>query len=344
MSIESDIFGSLPDGQTAKWFEITNRNGTAVRITNYGAIVLKIEMPDRQGVLGDVTLGFDTLAEYVSGNDPYFGVVAGRFANRIDGGKFSLDGVDYQLAINNPPNHLHGGNKGFDKVLWDYDLPDGSGGSAVTFSYVSPDGEENYPGTLTVSVTYELTNDNELIISYEAQTDKTTIINLTNHTYFNLSAGEAETVHDHEVEIAAGHYTPVDENLIPTGEIESVDNTPMDFREATAIGLNINKVEGGYDHNFVLTRAADYDVRVSDPLSGRILEMRTTEPGVQFYTGNFLNGINGRDGTIYNPQAGFCLEAQHYPDSPNKPQFPSVVLHSGETYIQKTSYRFSVDR
>jgi aldose 1-epimerase len=344
MSIESRPFGTLSDGRTADLFTITNRNGAIARITNYGAILVALEMPDRQGVLGEITLGFDTLSEYETGNAPYLGVVAGRFANRIAGGNFKLDGVEYQLATNNPPNHLHGGVRGFDKVLWAASLPDGAAGQTVRLEYTSPDGEEGYPGTLDVSVEYTLSDDNALEIGYRASTDRTTIINLTNHTYFNLSAGEAETIHDHEVEIDAEHYTPVDENLIPTGDIESVEGTPLDFREIKPIGLDIDKIKGGYDHNFVLTRAGDYDVRAFDPLSGRTLEMQTTEPGVQFYTGNFLAGISGRDGAVYNSQAGFCLEAQHYPDSPNKPQFPSVVLHPGETYSQNTAYRFSVDR
>jgi aldose 1-epimerase len=232
---------------------------------------------------------------------------------------------------------------GFDKVLWDSSLPAGVNGSSVELRYVSRDGEENYPGTLSVSVVYELTDDNELIISYRADTDKPTIINLTNHTYFNLSAGESETILDHEMELHAGHYTPVDGNLIPTGEIESVEDTALDFRNIKPIGVDLGNVEGGYDHNFVLSKDAEYDVRAVSPISGRVLEMRTTEPGVQFYTGNFLDGIKGRDGAIYNKHAGFCLEAQHYPDSPNKPQFPTVVLRPGETYTQKTEYRFLVD-
>ena len=343
MSVEVELFGSLPDGNPVSLFTITNSKGCSARLTNYGAILVGLEMPDRQSVMADVTLGFDTLDEYVAGNDPYFGVIAGRFANRIDGGKFSLDGTDYELAVNNPPNHLHGGVRGFDKVLWDYELLEGAGGASVMFSYLSPDGEENYPGNLDVSVTYELSDDNELIISYKAQTDKPTIINLTNHTYFNLSGGESETVLDHEPEIMAAHYTPVDSDLIPTGELESVEGTPLDFREAKPIGVDIGKVPGGYDHNFILSRDSEYDLRVSDPLSGRVVEMRTTEPGVQFNTGNFLDGVKGRDGAVYNKHAGFCLEAQHYPDSPNKPNFPSVVLRPGETYTQKTEYRFLVD-
>lgn len=342
MSITVSDFGVLPDGRSVEQFTIKNRGGSSARLTNYGGILLGLEMPDSQGVMADVTLGFDTLDEYVSGNDPYFGATVGRFANRINEGKFSLEGVDYSLAINNGPNHLHGGMQGFDKVIWSYELPEGNSGSCIKFSYISPDGEEQYPGTLSVSVMYELTDDNELVISYEAQTDKTTIINLTNHTYFNLSGGESETILDHELEICSASYTPVNEDLIPIGEVASVAETPFDFREAKFIGRDFARSGGGYDHNYILSEDYDYDVRVSDPLSGRTMEMCTTEPAVQFYTGNFLEDVSGRNGGIYNQQAGFCLEAQHYPDSPNQPQFPSVVLTPGDTYRQKTVYRFSI--
>ncbi len=341
MSIVTSEFGVLPDGSLATKFIIKNRGRSSIRLTNYGAILLGIEMPDTEGVMADVTLGFDTLDEYVTGNDPYFGATVGRFANRINGGKFSLEGVDYTLAVNNGPNHLHGGLQGFDKVLWDYELLDGESGSCVSFSYTSVDGEENYPGKLNVRVKYELTDANELVISYEAETDKTTIINLTNHTYFNLSGGESETILDHEIELQSDNYTPVNEDLIPTGEILPVVDTPFDFKNPKLIGLDIDRV-GGYDHNYILSDDLDYDVRVSDPLSGRLMEMCTTEPAVQFYTGNFLENLKGRNGSIYNQRAGFCLEAQHYPDSPNQPQFPSVVLRPGETYRQKTVYRFSL--
>ena len=341
MSITTSKFGVLADARPVLKFIINNRSGASIRLTNYGAILLGIEMPDAEGIMADVTLGFDTLDEYIKGNDPYFGATVGRFANRINGGHFSLEGVDYKLAVNNDPNHLHGGMQGFDKVLWDFDLPDGESGNTVRFRYVSIDGEENYPGTLNVSVMFELTDNNELMISYEAETDKTTIVNLTNHTYFNLSGGESDTILDHEIELRSDSYTPVNEDLIPIGEIESVANTAFDFREAKLIGLDIARA-GGYDHNYILADDLDYDVRVSDPLSGRVMEMRTTEPAVQFYTGNFLDGLTGRNGSIYKPRAGFCLEAQHYPDSPNQPQFPSVVLRPGETYRQNTVYRFSI--
>lgn len=341
MSIQKSEFGVLPDGRPVTQFKITNRMGAAVRLTDYGAILLGLEMPDLQGVMADVTLGFDTLDQYINGNDPYFGATVGRFANRINEGRFTLDGVDYNLAVNNDSNHLHGGLKGFDKVLWDEELPDGISGSSIGFSYTSPDGEENYPGTLKVSVTFELSNENALKITYEAKTDKTTIINLTNHTYFNLSGGESDTILDHEIELNAGSYTPVNSNMIPTGEIISVENTPFDFREPKLIGHDIDKV-GGYDHNYILSDDLEYDVRISDPISGRVMEMSTTEPGVQFYTGNFLDVLTGRDGTVYNKHAGFCLEAQHYPDSPNQPQFPSVVLTPSEIYRQNTVYRFSL--
>ena len=343
MNISIDEFGKLSDGRPVALLTITNRNGCRVRLTNYGAIVAGIEVPDADDVMGDVTLGFDTLAEYEKGNVAYFGVIAGRFANRIAGGRFTLDGREYQLACNDSGvNHLHGGNEGFDKKLWDYDLPDGTGGRKVRFEYTSPDGEENYPGTLTVGVEYEWTDDNELVISYEARTDKPTIVNLTNHTYFNLSAGESDTILDHEVQICAESYTPVDENRIPTGDIESVEGTPLDFREIKQVGHDLDSLPEGYDNNFILLRENDYDARVQDPQTGRMLEMRTTEPGVQFYTGYFIENISGRDGAVYNSYAGLCLEAQHYPDSPNHDNFPSVVLRPGEIYTQRTVYRFSV--
>jgi len=341
MNIQLSDFGVMPDGRSVSKFIIKTRSGASICLTNYGATLLGIKMPDTEGIMADITLGFDTLDGYLKDSNPYFGATVGRFANRINGGHFSLEGVDYNLAVNNAPNHLHGGMQGFDKVLWDFDLPNGKSGNSVRFRYVSIDGEENYPGTLNVSVMFELTDNNELIISYEAETDKTTIINLTNHTYFNLSGGESETILDHEIELRSDSYTPVNEDLIPTGEIKSVSDTVFDFREAKLIGRDIARA-GGYDHNYILAHDLDYDVRVSDSLSGRVMEMRTTEPAVQFYTGNFLDGLNGRNGVIYNQRAGFCLEAQHYPDSPNQPQFPLVVLNPGETYKQNTVYRFSI--
>lgn len=345
MSVTTTRFGVLSDGRAVSLFSIENAVGATARVTSYGAILVGLETPDRDGVLGDVTLGFDTLQEYVGGNDPYLGVVAGRFANRIAGGLFTLDGVDHQLATNDGGvNHLHGGNVGFDKMLWDASLPNGADGNAVRLTYVSPDGEENYPGTLTVSVTYEWTDAFEFSMSYRATTDKATILNLTNHSYFNLSAGKATHVFDHVLQAMADQYTPVNDALIPTGDLADVDGTPLDFRTPKRIGADFDAVPGGYDHNFVLKPVGDdkRHVRVSEPISGRVMEMRTTEPGFQFYTGNFLGNLPGRGGTVYGPQGGFCLEAQHYPDSPNKPNFPSVVLRPGEIYAQHTSYRFSV--
>ena len=272
MNISIEKFGNLADGREVALLTVTNRNGCKARLTNYGAIVVGVEVPDADGVMGDVTLGFDTLEEYEKNNVCYFGVIAGRFANRIAGGRFTLDGAEYQLACNDGGiNHLHGGNEGLDKKLWSYDIPDGTSGRKVRFEYTSPDGEENYPGTLTVAVEYEFNDENELIISYEARTDKPTIVNLTNHTYFNLSAGESETIVDHEVEIGAESYTPVDENLIPTGEIESVEGTPLDFREAKQIGHDFDSLPDGYDHNFILLREGDYDVMAVDPQTGRVL-------------------------------------------------------------------------
>ncbi len=345
MSVETRDFGTLPDGRSASLFTITNASGAKACVTNYGAILVGLEAPDRDGRLADVTLGFDTLEQYVTGNDPYLGVVAGRYANRIAGGAFTLDGVTYQLATNDGGvNHLHGGNRGLDKVLWDASLPGGEDGSAVQLTYVSPDGEENYPGALTVEVTYEWSDGCELVISYKATTDRATILNLTNHSYFDLSASAAANVLDHVLEVRADRYTPVDATLIPTGELADVAGTPLDFRTPKRIGEDFAQVPGGYDHNFVLVAVGDGEcqVRVAEPVSGRAMEMRTTEPGFQFYTGNFLDNVTGRGGAVYGPQGGFCLEAQHYPDSPNKPQFPSTVLRPGETYTQVTSYRFGV--
>jgi len=345
MSVERRDFGALPAGRPVSLFTITNATGATAKVTNYGAILVGVEAPDRNGSLADVTLGFDTLEQYVTGNDPYLGVIAGRYANRIAGGRFSLDGVDYQLATNDGGvNHLHGGNRGFDKVLWAASLPAGEDGNALRLTYVSPDGEENYPGTLTVEVTYEWTDALELIVSYKATTDKATVLNLTNHAYFNLSGGMADNVLDHVLQIRAEEYTPVDGALIPTGEVAAVAGTALDFRMPKRIGDDIESVPGGYDNNFVLAAVGENEcrVRVTEPLSGRLMEVRTTEPGMQLYTGNFLDNVTGRNGVVYGPQGGFCLEAQHYPDSPNKPHFPSTVLRPGETYTQVTAYRFGV--
>ena len=317
------------------FYTLTNNNDVEVSVTNYGGTVTSIKVPDRNGIFGDVVLGYDTVEEYMR-NPRYLGALIGRYANRIGHGRFSLNGVEYQLAQNNGANHLHGGVKGFDKRVWKLsETPAG-----LHLEYFSPDGEENYPGNLTVAVDYSLSDENELRIDYHATTDKDTIVNLTNHSYFNLR-GEG-TILDHELMLRAGGFTPVSEDLIPTGEILSVDGTRMDFRTGRVIG------EGGYDHNFVLDDWRHGSMRsvarLSERHSGRVMEVLTTQPGIQFYSGNFLDGsLTGRGGVAYQQYAGLCLETQHFPDSPNHPNFPSTVLRAGETYNEATIYKFTTD-
>lgn len=333
------------DGKPVYLYTMTNKNGMVVKVTNYGGTVTEIQVPDRNGKLDDVVLGFDKLEGYLD-KSPYFGCITGRVANRIAKGKFSLDGKVHSLAVNNGPNALHGGKKGFDKKVWEFregeQVP---GFPSVDLHYKSPDGEEGYPGALDTYVTYRLTDDNSLEIMYFATCDKPTPVNLTNHSYFNLAGQGKGTVLDHEVMIAADQYTPVDDAMIPTGELKSVTGTPMDFTKPTAIGARIKEVGGkpiGYDHNYVLRKGARPSVRVYEPKSGRILEMSTTEPGVQFYTGNFLDGsIVGKGSVTYPQYGGFCLEAQHFPDAVNQPKFPTVILKPGQQYKQKTVYKFS---
>lgn len=345
-AIQTSEFGSI-DGQPVTLFTLSNASGASVGIIEYGGIVVSLNVPDRDGNLGDVVLGFDTLDAYVA-DTPYFGAITGRYANRIAGGKFELDGTSYELPVNNGPNSLHGGIKGFDKVVWK-GTPIESG-DGVSFSYVSQDGEEGYPGTLESTVTYIWTDDNELRIDYEANTDKPTVINLTNHSYFNLKDGGASPILDHVMMINASHYTPVDATSIPLGEIAALDDTPLDFREPTAIGARIGEENeqlgfgAGYDHNYVINRDADgltLAATVSEPDTGRVMDVLTEEPGVQFYSGNFLDGHHiGKGGVAYQHRSGFCLETQHYPDSPNQPDFPSAVLRPGETYKTSTVYKF----
>jgi len=343
MSIKKESFGQTPDGQAVDLYTLTNPNGLRVRITNYGAILVSLEVPERDGNLADITLGFDTLEGYLKGH-PYFGTTVGRYANRIGGAKFTLNGVEYKLAANNGPNHLHGGIKGFDKVVWKAEEVKTGDAVGVKMTYLSKDGEEGYPGNLACSVTYTLTKDNELKISYEAQTDKTTIVNLTNHTYWNLAGQGNGDILGHEVMLNADKYTPVDEGLIPTGEIRTVEGSPMDFTKPMTIGSRIGQVAGGYDHNYVLNSGGvklTLAARVHEPTTGRVMEITTSEPGVQFYTGNFLDGsITGKAGKVYKKHYGFCLETQHFPDSPNKPNFPSVVLKPGQKYTSLTVHKF----
>ncbi|MHC4084958.1 MAG: aldose epimerase family protein [Planctomycetota bacterium] len=344
MSINTESFGKTPDGQRVALYTLTNANGIRARITNYGAILVSLEVPDKNGKLADITLGFDTLEGYIKGH-PYFGATVGRYANRIGAAKFKLNGLEYQLAANNGPNHLHGGIKGFDKVVWKTEEERGDSDKVlVKLSYLSKDGEEGYPGNLTCTVIYTLTKDDELKINYEAETDKATVINLTNHSYWNLAGQGNGDILSHELTLNADKYTPVDEGLIPTGEIRNVKDTPMDFTKPMAIGSRIAQVEGGYDHNYVLNSSGGtlaLCAKVYEPTSGRVMEIYTIQPGVQFYTGNFLDGsITGKAGRVYNKNYGFCLETQHFPDSPNKPDFPSVVLKPGDKYTTVTVHKF----
>lgn len=342
-NITKEPFGQTADGAEVSLYTLTNQSGMTVQITNYGGIVTSIVTPDRDGNPGDVVLGFTDLEGYLA-EHPYFGALIGRYGNRIAQGRFTLDGQTYTLATNNGPNHLHGGIKGFDKVVWQAEeLP---GQDALRLTYTSPDGEEGYPGTLTTTVTYTLTGDNELKIDYEATTDKATPINLTNHSYFNLAAGQAEDALAHELTIYADRYTVVDETLIPTGELRPVQGTPMDFTSAHAIGERIGQVEGGYDHNYVLNKPAAAEMTLAatayEPTSGRFMEVFTTQPGVQFYSGNFLDGsLTGKGNVVYKKHYGFCLETQHFPDSPNQPDFMSTILRPGEKYQHATIYKFS---
>lgn len=347
ISIVRSDFGMTPDGQMADIYTLTNANGVVAKITNYGGIVTELHLPDRNGNFGDIVLGYKSLDKYIAGS-PYFGALIGRYGNRIARGKFTLDGKQYTLATNNGINHLHGGDKGFDKVLWTARGITGSKGPTLELTYTSKDGEEGYPGKLTCKVTYWLTNDNELRIGYGAKTDKPTIINLTHHGYFNLAGHASGNILGHELTIDADYYNPVDEGMIPTGQIKAVSGTPMDFTKPHRIGERIDQIPGdpgGYDHNYVLNNKTGSLAKVAtvhDPASGRIMKVYTTEPGLQFYSGNFLDGTNKGKGTTYNKHNGFCLETQHFPDSPNQPDFPSVVLRPGQTYAYLTIYKFSV--
>jgi len=348
-SVKKEAFGKTADGIAVDQYILTNAAGMTAKIITYGAILTELDVPDRSGTLGDVVLGFDNLKDYLERN-PHFGSTVGRVANRIAKGKFTLDGKEYTLAINNGPNSLHGGLKGFDKVVWKAEPKPAPTGAAVELSYLSKDGEEGYPGNLSVTVVYTLTDDNALRIDYTAKTDKATPVNLTNHTYFNLDGAKSGDILDHELMIVADKYTPTDNTLIPTGEIKTVKDTPLDFTQPRRIGARIDQLKdypgGGYDHNFVLgsgvTDEPKLAVRVRAPKTGRIMEMYTTEPGVQLYTGNFLDGkLTGRGGVVYKKHAGFCLEAQHFPDAVHHDNFPSIILKPGETYRQTTIYKFS---
>lgn len=351
---DSAPFGTTADGELVDRITLRNANGITVQVLTYGGIIQLLEAPDRHGEFADIVLGFDTLEDYEQ-NSPYFGAIVGRFANRIANGRFELEGRTYELAVNNGPNHLHGGLRGFDKVVWAARTFQSDGEAGVVLAYTSPDGEEGYPGTLSTTVTYTLNNRDALQVDYVAETDAATPINLTQHSYFNLSGAGTGDILDHELTIFADHFTPVDEALIPTGEIRPVRGTPLDFSTTHRIGDRIDDASEeqiafgrGYDHNFVLDRegqsAGDVTIaaRVYEPESGRVLEVYTTEPGMQLYTGNFLNGSHvGKDGIAYEHRAGFCLETQHFPNSPNQPEFPSTILQPGEEFRSTTVFAFS---
>jgi aldose 1-epimerase len=346
--MHSERFGTTPDGQTVTLYTLTNHQGFEVRITNYGGIVVSIKAPDREGRLADVVHGFDTFDGYLK-NTPYFGAIVGRYGNRIAKGEFALDGVTYTLARNDGENHLHGGLRGFDKVVWAATPAESPLGPSLRLQYLSRDGEEGYPGDLNVTVVYTVTDQNELRIEYFATTSQRTVVNLTNHSYFNLAGGG--DVLQHTLMIDADRFTPVDQGLIPTGVLQPVKGTPFDFTTPTAMGARIADddpqltVARGYDHNFVLNKAPGamgLAARVVEPTTGRILEVSTTEPGVQFYTGNFLDGtVVGKGGRAYARRSAFCLETQHFPDSPNHPAFPSTVLDAGHRYETTTVFAFS---
>jgi aldose 1-epimerase len=334
-------FGQTADGTAVDLYTLTNAAGVTLKAMTYGGIVTELHVPDKNGQFADVVLGFDDLKGYLGGH-PYFGALVGRVANRVAKGKFTLDGREYTLAVNNGPNALHGGKVGFDKVVWRAEPLTSDRGPGLRLRHRSPDGDEGYPGTLDVAVEYWLGNDSTWRIEYAATADKATPINLSQHAYFNLAGHGAGPVLGHEMMIAADRYTPVDDTLIPTGELKPVTGTPMDFTTPTPIGARIRQVGGqpvGYDHNYVLRPDAAPAVRVREPTSGRVLEMTTTEPGVQFYTGNFLDGtVTGKGGAVYRQYGGFCLEAQHFPDSVHHPSFPSTILRPGQTYRQTTVY------
>lgn len=351
MNIDKRIFGELENKKLAYLYTLTNSNGMVVSITNYGGIITEIRVKDKDGNFGDVTLGYDNVQGYID-NSPYFGAIVGRYGNRIFQGKFSINGETYILEKNDAPNHLHGGILGFDKVLWDTETFSNENELGLNLTYLSKDGESGFPGNLSVEVNYTLNNEDEIVIDYSASTDKTTICNLTNHAYFNLKDGGVSSILDHKIKINADLFTPIDKTAITTGEILNVKDTPFNFSEVKSIGESIESndvqiINGrGYDHNFVINgkfgelRTA---AKVIEEITGRTLEVLTTEPGVQFYTGNYLDGtMVGKGGIFYNHRNGFCLETQHYPDSPNKPNFPSTVLHPGEVYKTTTVFKFSL--
>ena len=348
--LSSYSFGTLSDGREVNAFVLKNARGMSVQILDLGGVIASIKVPDSSGNFADVTTGFDYPQPYLDGAG-YMGAIVGRYANRISGGKFSIDGIDYSLAKNNGDNAIHGGLVGFDKKIWDVEFLVGLHDSKLKLSTFSPDGEEGYPGRVEVSVTYTLNDQNQLTIDYSATSDKATIINLTNHAYFNLDGHQAGSILEQEVMLNANHFTPIDESSIPTGVILDVAGTPLDFRQRKAIGLDIESEDrqmtfgSGYDHNFVINHSEPGSVslaaEVYSPNSGRVMKVYTDQPGVQFYTGNFLNGtLVGKDGAVYGRRSAFCLETQHFPDSPNKPMFPSTILQPGDQFASRTIFEF----
>lgn len=347
-TVQRAHFGKTTDGHDVEIFTLKNTAGIEIRVITYGGIITSIKTPDRNGAFADIVLGFDSLDGYL-GDHPYFGAIVGRYANRIAKARFAIDNNPFRVAANNLSNHLHGGINGFDKRLW---TPEIIASNAIRLSRVSPDGEEGYPGELQVAVVYTLTNYNELIVEYQAHTDLPTHVNLTQHSYFNLAGAGNGDVLGHQLLIDADRYTPVDDELIPTGELAGVDGTPFDFRTPTPIGARINAAHPqmrrghGYDHNWVLNKRGDalqLAARLVEPQSGRVLEVATTEPGLQLYTGNFLDGtLTGKRGMVYRRHGGVCLETQHYPDSPNQKAFPSTLLRPGSTYSTRTVFKFDV--
>jgi aldose 1-epimerase len=347
-------FGTMPDGKAVELITLKHRNGTEVRIITLGGIILSLRTPDRAGAFDDIVLGFDQAAPYLD-KSPYFGCIIGRYCNRIAKGMFTLDGTTYTLATNNGPNHLHGGVKGWDKVLWTPAAFQDKRGVGVTLRYTSPDGEEGYPGTVQAEVTYTLNDQGQLVVDYRATTDKPTIINMTQHSYFNLGGAQAKDILGHQLTINADRFTPIDATSIPTGEHAAVAGTPFDFTTTTAIGARIDQDHPqlknglGYDHNYVVRQSAagalTEAARIVEPVTGRTLTIASTEPGIQFYSGNFLDGtITGKGGRVYTHRSGFCLEPQHYPDSPNRPDWPSTVLRPGQEYTSQTVFTFGVSK
>lgn len=346
MGCRKELFGRTKGGREVALFTLSNQQKVIVKIMTYGGIITSLQTPDREGKMADLVLGFNTLGEYL-GEHPYFGAIIGRYANRIAGGRFVLDNSEYQLALNEGKNHLHGGNIGFDQVIWKAEEFNQAGAVGVRLSYLSGDGEEGYPGNLNVTVCYQLTDQNELVIEYEAVTDRPTVVNLTNHSYFNLNGESSGDILGHELMINADYYSAVDEGLIPTGELKPVKDTPLDFTVAQPIGARIGETMGGYDHNYVLRKKGNElspAARVFAPQSGRVMEVFTREPGIQLYTANSFNGtLTGKAGQAYPKHGAFCLETQHFPDSPNQAHFPTTRLDPGATYRSKTIYQFSVE-